>query len=164
MQQEGHPFTGCLYVGVMLADGGPKVLEYNCRFGDPETQAVLPLFDGDLLDACLATIEGRVADLKAPIHSGAAVCVVVASGGYPATFQKGKPITGLDQAPEGVTVFHAGTAKSDGQIVTDGGRVLGVTARADDLRSAVDLAYRGVEAIRFEGMTYRRDIARRALK
>jgi phosphoribosylamine--glycine ligase len=164
MEAEGALFTGCLYIGVILTKSGPRVLEYNCRFGDPETQAVLPLFDGDLLDAFLATVEGRIAGMKPAINPGAAVCVVVASGGYPATYQKGKPITGLDQVPDGVTVFHAGTALAEGQVVTDGGRVLGVTARADNLKSAVELAYRGVEAIRFEGMTYRRDIARKALK
>jgi phosphoribosylamine--glycine ligase len=164
LRAEGCTFTGCLYIGVMLTKSGLKVLEYNCRFGDPETQAVLPLFEGDLLDAFMATVEGRVADIKASIHPGAAACVVIASGGYPSLFQKGKPISGLDEIPDGVTVFHAGSRRDDGHIVTDGGRVLGVTARADNLQSAVDLAYRGVNAIRFEGMSYRRDIARRALK
>ncbi|RJP82582.1 MAG: phosphoribosylamine--glycine ligase [Candidatus Zixiibacteriota bacterium] len=163
MSAEGHPFTGCLYLGIIFTRNGPQVLEYNCRFGDPETQAVLPLYDGDLLDACLATVENRVGQIPAPQPSGAAVCVVLASGGYPRHYEKGKPITGLEELPEKVTAFHAGTRRDDGGLVTDGGRVLGITARADDLQSAVCLAFQGVSRVHFAAMHYRRDIARRAL-
>ena len=183
MREEGSPFSGCLYIGLMITKDGPKVLEYNARFGDPETQAVLPLYDGDLLEACLASASGEMRggqtflSVKPSGQAGmpdlpkdAAVCVVLASGGYPGSYEKGKPITGLDKVPDGVVVFHAGTKLSggmaspkDNQIVTDGGRVLGVTARADSLRSALKLAYRGVNAIQFDGMTYRRDIGRKGL-
>jgi phosphoribosylamine--glycine ligase len=163
MREEGSPFTGCLYVGLMLTQDGPKSLEYNCRFGDPETQAVLPLYDGDLLEACLASAEGDISRTKAKESSGAAVCVVMASGGYPGSYEKGKPITGLDAIPDGVVVFHAGTRLKDNQIVTDGGRVLGVTARAENLKAAVELAYQGVEAIGFAGKTYRKDIGKKGL-
>jgi len=170
LREEGSPFTGCLYIGLMITKDGPKVLEYNARFGDPETQAVLPLYDGDLLEACLASAEGDISRLKSKTSSGAAVCVVLASGGYPGSYEKGKPITGLDKVPDGVVVFHAGTKLSggmaspkDNQIVTDGGRVLGVTARAENLKAAVELAYRGAAAIQFEGKTYRKDIGKKGL-
>ncbi|HEX7343535.1 MAG TPA: phosphoribosylamine--glycine ligase [bacterium] len=177
MREEGMPFTGCLYIGLMITKDGPKVLEYNARFGDPETQAVLPLYDGDLLEACLASATGDMRGGQTflsvnpsgqagmpDLPKDAVVCVVLASGGYPGSYEKGKPITGLDAIPDGVVVFHAGTKLKDNQIVTDGGRVLGVTARAENLKAAVELAYRGVEAIRFEGKTYRKDIGKKALK
>ncbi len=165
LRQEGTPFTGCLYLGVMITSQGPKILEFNCRFGDPEAQAVLPLYDGDLLEALLAATEGRIRSLPAANYAGACVCVVLASGGYPTEYQKGKPISGLDQMPsEDLIIFHAGTQRKNGSIVTDGGRVLGVTARARNLREAVNLAYVGASRVHFEGMNYRRDIARRALK
>jgi len=163
LREEGSPFMGCLYLGLMITKDGPKVLEYNCRFGDPEAQAILPLFAGDLLEAIQITLDGRLGRYQPAFHPGSTVCIVLASGGYPGPCEKGKPITGLNDVPDGVVVFHAGTRLKDGEIVTDGGRVLGVTARAENLKAAVDLAYRGVEVIHFDGMTYRKDIGKKGL-
>lgn len=164
MARRGTPFTGCLFAGLMLTAAGPKVIEFNCRFGDPETQVVVPLLANDLLDVMTACVEGRLADVELRFRPGAAVNIVLASGGYPGKYAKGLPIEGLEEADGvGVTVFHAGTAFSeDGELVTAGGRVLGVMAAGDDLPSALAQAYAGVEVIRFEGKTYRRDIGWRA--
>lgn len=169
MQAEGCPFTGCLYFGLMLTPAGPKVIEYNCRFGDPETQGVLPLLDSDLLEIMLACTEGRLHEIPVQWKPGAAACVVLASGGYPAAYQKGKPITGLaddGQLPgqPDITVYHAGTASgADGGFVTNGGRVLGVTATALTLPEALKKAYAAADKISFENLHRRSDIGQRAL-
>ncbi len=165
MAAEGAPYTGCLYAGVILTEDGPELLEYNARFGDPETQVVLPLVEGDLAQALLAAAEGRLAEVALPWRDEACVCVVMASGGYPDAYEKGKPITGIEaaEALPGVTVFHAGTAMKDGAVCTNGGRVLGVTGRGPDLRATIARTYEAVSRIHFEGAYYRRDIAARAL-
>ncbi|HBV96642.1 MAG: phosphoribosylamine--glycine ligase [Peptococcaceae bacterium BICA1-7] len=162
MASEGRPYSGVLYAGLMVTAEGPKVLEYNARFGDPEAQPVLMMLKTDLVDIMDAVIDKRLKDINIEWEEGASVCVVMASGGYPGAYGKGIEITGLDRVPEGVTVFHAGTAEREGKIVTDGGRVLGVTARGADIPSAISLAYRGVEAISFEGAHCRRDIGQKA--
>ena len=168
MASEGRPYRGCLYVGLMLTAQGPKVVEFNCRFGDPETQVVLPVYDGDLFEILFAASASRLGKVKMPATGsvrGSAACVVLASGGYPDAYQTGYEIHGLERAAQiaGVTTFHAGTATRDNHLVTAGGRVLGVTAVAVDLTQAIDRAYLAVAEIRFEGMHYRRDIGRRAL-
>ncbi len=162
---DGIDFRGLLYPGVMLTESGPKVIEFNARFGDPETQVYLPRLENDLVELLLASAEGRLADLELKWSPNACVCVVLASGGYPGSYAKGKVIHGLDQANAlpGVKVFHAGTATKDGQPVTSGGRVLGVTAWAPTLRSARDQAYAVANVICFEGIQYRRDIAAKGL-
>ena len=159
MAAEGRPFQGVLYFGLMLTPDGPKVVEYNARFGDPECQAVLSLLDSDLLDIFLACREGRLDAADIRWKPGAACCLVLASGGYPGSYGKGYPITGLDQV-KNATVFHAGTAQKDGQIVTNGGRVLGVTAVASTLEEAIDAAYAAANPIHFQDMTFRHDIGR----
>jgi len=166
MKAEGAEYKGVLYCGLMMTAKGTMVLEFNCRFGDPETQPILMRLESDLLDALEASIDGRVSDGDFKWSADASVCVVMASGGYPGTFEAGKVISGLDQAEkiEGVKVFHAGTTRHDGGYFTAGGRVLGVTARATDLRTAVDRAYEAVAKIEFEGAHWRKDIAARALK
>ena len=166
MKSEEVEYRGILYCGLMMTARGPMVLEFNCRFGDPETQAVLMRLESDLLEAVEASIEGRVSDGLFHWSNDASCCVVVASGGYPGSFVSGKEITGLDRAAqlENVKVFHAGTSSRDGRFYSDGGRVLGVTARAAELESAIEKAYQAVECIDFEGMYYRRDIGARALK
>ena len=166
MAEEGAPYTGILYCGLMMTARGPQVLEFNCRFGDPETQPILMRLESDLLEAFEASIEGRVSDGIFRWSPGPSVCVVMAAGGYPGPSQSGKPITGLERADalDGVKVFHAGTSFADGRIVTSGGRVLGVTAYAESLEWAVARAYEGVRCISFEGMQYRSDIAHRRLK
>jgi phosphoribosylamine---glycine ligase len=166
MKKEGSEFKGVLYCGLMMTARGPMVLEFNCRFGDPETQPILMRLESDLLEAMEASIEGRVSDGDFKWLSDASVCVVMASGGYPATFDVGKKITGLNEAGkiEGVKVFHAGTSKRDGAYYTAGGRVLGVTARAAELEAAVQRAYEACGKISFEGAHYRKDIAAKALK
>lgn len=163
MNAEGRTFQGCLYFGLMLTPKGPKVIEYNCRFGDPETQVVLPLLKSDLLTIMRATVDGTLADTPVEFASGAACCVVLASGGYPVSYKSGYPISGLDEAGKTATVFHAGTKLIDGQIVTAGGRVLGVTATADTLEAAIDKAYQAADKITFTDMHMRRDIGQRAL-
>ncbi len=163
MQQEGRPFKGCLYFGLMLTPKGPYVIEYNCRFGDPETQVVLPLLKTDLFEIMLAIHDGRLDELNIEFHDGAAACVVMASGGYPGRYQTGIAISGLcdkGQA-EGVQVYHAGTRLVEGEYLTAGGRVLGVTATGDDLSKALKAAYDGVERITFEGAHYRSDIGKK---
>jgi phosphoribosylamine---glycine ligase len=166
MKAEGAEFKGVLYCGLMMTARGPMVLEFNCRFGDPETQPILMRLESDLVDALEASIEGRVSEGDFKWSADASVCVVMASGGYPGTFEVGKKITGLDEAAavDGVKVFHAGTSKRDGAFYTAGGRVLGVSARGADLGTAVERAYQACEKIRFDGVHYRKDIAGRALK
>lgn len=165
MAAEGRPYKGCLYAGLMVTEQGPKVVEFNARFGDPETQVVLPLLESDLVEVMLACIEGRLAETEVSWSKGAAVCVVMAAGGYPKSYRKGDEITGLaDAAADGSMVFHAGTAARDGRIYTNGGRVLGVVSRADGIREAVDRAYAGVAKISFRDAHFRRDIAHWALE
>lgn len=162
MQQEGRPFKGCLYFGLMLTPDGPKVIEYNARFGDPETQVVLPRLKTDLVTIIESVIDGTLENVDIQWSKEAAACVVMASGGYPVKYEKGKVITGLDENGQlpGVTVYHAGTAEKDGCLVTSGGRVLGVTALASTLDEALQKAYEAVEKIHFDGAHYRRDIGR----
>jgi phosphoribosylamine--glycine ligase len=166
MRAEGAEYRGILYCGLMMTARGPMVLEFNCRFGDPETQAILMRLESDLVDALEAAIEGRVSDGDFKWSGDASVCVVAAAGGYPGSYESGKQIFGLEEAAkmEGVKVFHAGTSKREGALYTAGGRVLGVSARGAELESAVGRAYAAAEKIRFEGMHYRKDIAARALK
>ncbi len=166
MSAEGTAYKGVLYCGLMMTARGPMVLEFNCRFGDPETQAILMRLDSDLLEAIDASIEGRTSDGDFRWSNDASVCVVMSSGGYPGTFDSGKKIVGLDDVARrtDVKVFHAGTSKRDAAFYSSGGRVLGVTARAPDLKTAVDRAYEAVRSIGFEGAHYRTDIAARALK
>ena len=165
MKAEGLEYKGILYCGLMMTAKGPMVLEFNCRFGDPETQPIMMRMESDLLEAVEASIEGRVSDGDFRWSNGASVCVVMASGGYPGTIEVGKRITGLDEAEkvEGLKVFHAGTSARDGGYYTAGGRVLGVTAQAASLETAVQRAYEGVKKIYFDGAQYRTDIAARAL-
>ena len=163
----GSPFKGVLYVGLMITDAGPKVLEFNCRFGDPEAQVLLPRLKSDLVPLLIACIDGTLeqhADVQ--WHDEAAACVVMASGGYPDPYETGEVITGLEDADaiEGVTVFHAGTKQDAGNIVTAGGRVLGVTAVADGLHDAIQQAYKGVSAIHFDKAHARSDIGYQALE
>ncbi len=166
MKAEGAEFKGVLYCGLMMTARGPMVLEFNCRFGDPETQPILMRMESDLVEAIEASIDGRTSDGDFKWSSDSAVCVVVASGGYPGTYEAGKKIIGLEQAAKigGVKVFHAGTSRRDGGFYTSGGRVLGVTARAATLPKALDAAYQATSTIGFEGAHYRKDIAARALK
>jgi len=166
MKAEGAEFRGVLYCGLMMTAKGPMVLEFNCRFGDPETQPIFMRMDSDLLEALEASVEGRVSPGEFRWSNDASVCVVMASGGYPGTIEVGKRISGLEEASkvDGVKVFHAGTTKRDGAYFTAGGRVLGVTARAPDLQTAVDRAYEAVDNIKFEGAIRRKDIAARAFK
>ena len=163
MAREGAPYTGCLYAGIMLTPTGPKVIEYNCRFGDPEAQVVLPLVEGDIVPLLAESAEGAIR--RAPSFlTASAVCVVVAAGGYPGAYEKGKPILGLRDAERpGVVVFHAGTAEAHGSVVTAGGRVLGVTAVGEGLEETIRLAYKAVEKITFDGMYYRSDIGKKGL-
>ncbi|MCB8948456.1 MAG: phosphoribosylamine--glycine ligase [Ardenticatenaceae bacterium] len=158
----GTPYVGVLYAGLMLTAEGPKVIEFNCRFGDPETQVVLPLLASDLMELMLACVNGRLDPNMVKIHPGACATVVMAAPGYPASYPKGLPITGLDALPEDIMVFHAGTATQDDQLVTSGGRVLAVTARSENLETAVARAYNGVDHIHFENAHYRKDIGRQA--
>jgi phosphoribosylamine--glycine ligase len=166
MKGEGAEFKGVLYCGLMMTARGPMVLEFNCRFGDPETQPILMRLESDLVDALEASIAGRVSEGDFKWSPDASVCVVMASGGYPGTFEVGKKITGLDAAAalDGVKVFHSGTTKREEAFHTSGGRVLGVSARAAELQAAVSRAYEACDKIRFDGAHYRRDIAARALK
>ncbi len=159
LKGEGICFKGVLYVGLMLTEAGPKVVEYNARFGDPETQVVLPLMESDLMEAFMACREGTLDRADVRFGSGAAACVVLASGGYPVKYETGKPIAGIEQAEEnGAIVFHAGTKMENGQLVTAGGRVLNVSCVADTLPQAVQAAYAALKPIRFEGMHFRTDI------
>lgn len=166
MNAEGRPFKGCLYFGLMLTPNGAKVIEYNSRFGDPETQVVLPRLETDLMDIIEAVHDETLAELQIRWSSEPCACVVLASGGYPGAYEKGKEITGLDEHGQldGVTVYHAGTKLADGKLVTSGGRVLGVTAKGETLQAALDNAYAAVEKIDFDGKMYRTDIGKRALE
>lgn len=166
MAKEGTPYQGCLYAGLMIKDDVIKVVEFNCRFGDPETQVVLPLLESDLAEIMLACATGTLDQADVAWSDKAAVCVVMASGGYPESYETGKVITGLAEADaqENTVVFHAGTKNAAVSIVTAGGRVLGVTAVDDNIRAARDRAYAAVENIKFDGAFYRKDIAWRALK
>ncbi|MEW6355480.1 MAG: phosphoribosylamine--glycine ligase [Planctomycetota bacterium] len=165
MNREERTYVGVLYAGIMIDKDGPKVLEFNCRFGDPETQPILMRMKSDLVPILLATAEGRLEEAELDWHPQAAVCVVMASGGYPGKYEKGKEITGLAEANamENVVVFHAGTARKDKKIVTNGGRVLGVTALGDDIAAAQARAYEAVKNIHFDGAQYRTDIGAKAL-
>ena len=164
MAAEGRPFQGVIFFGLMLTPQGPKVIEYNCRFGDPETQVVLPLLESDLLTIMESTVQGTLAETEVKFSSGAACCVVLASGGYPQHYETGYPIAGLAEAAKTAHVFHAGTKLGEkGEILTSGGRVLGVTARADTLPQAIAAAYEAAEKISFTDMHMRRDIGQRAL-
>jgi phosphoribosylamine--glycine ligase len=166
MKAEGAEFKGVLYCGLMMTARGPMVLEFNCRFGDPETQPILMRLESDLLEALEASIEGRISDGDFKWSQDASVCVVMSSGGYPGTFAVGKRIDGLKEAGTvaGVRVFHAGTSEREGEYYSSGGRVLGVTARARDLATAVARAYEACGKISFDGAHYRKDIAAQALK
>ena len=169
MRSEGDPFKGILFCGIMMTPRGPMVLEFNTRFGDPETEAILLRLETDILDLFDASIDGAVNQLSIKMRPGASVCVIAASGGYPGKYATGKPIAGLppvdrsEGQSEDVVVFHSGTAFKDGQLVTAGGRVLAISAAALDLRTALDKAYAELAKISFEGMQFRRDIAHRAL-
>lgn len=165
MAAEGAPFTGILYTGLMLTEKGPRVLEYNVRFGDPETQPIMVRMKSDIVDLFQACLDGTLDQATLEWYDEAAVCVIMASGGYPASSEKGVPIHGLDTiAEEEAIVFHSGTALKDDQIVTNGGRVLGVTAKDTTIKGAIDKAYAAVEKITFDHMQFRRDIGARALK
>lgn len=163
LNAEGRTFRGCLYFGLMLTPEGPKVVEYNCRFGDPETQVVLPMLKSDLFTIMKACHDGTLADTDVEWADGACACVIEASGGYPQHYEKGYEISGLDENGqyEGVTVYHAGTKKADGKYLTNGGRVLGITATGKDLSEALEKAYATVEHITFKDMHYRTDIGRK---
>ena len=163
MRAEGCPFQGCLYFGLMLTPKGPKVIEYNCRFGDPETQVVLPLLKTDLLTVMQAVENKTLDQLNVEWYDGAAACIIMASGGYPGHYEKGKEITIPADLPANVTVIHAGSKLADGKLVTSGGRVLGVTASAPTLKEALADAYAAAERIHFDGAFMRHDIGRRAL-
>jgi phosphoribosylamine---glycine ligase len=168
MKAEGMPYRGCLYCGLMISNGRPKVVEFNCRFGDPETQVVVPLIEGDLAEILMSVAERRLDPQSVKQYPASAVCVVMASRGYPDDYQTGKPIHGLDtiKPDDGVVVFHAGTRSDGKNVLTSGGRVLGVTAIGyeHELKSTIDAAYRGVAAITFDGAYYRSDIGLKALR
>ncbi|MBS6614145.1 MAG: phosphoribosylamine--glycine ligase [Anaerotruncus sp.] len=164
MNKEGRTFKGCLYFGLMLTPKGPKVIEYNCRFGDPETQVVLPRLKTDIIDIFEAINNGTLAELDIEWADEACACVIAASGGYPKSYPKGIEITGLENGQkDGVIVYHAGTAIKDGKLVTSGGRVLGVTALGSDLQQALDKAYAALGEIHFDNMHFRHDIGKKAL-
>jgi len=166
LKREGVKYRGIIYAGLMICDDAPYVLEFNCRFGDPEAQPVLARMEGDLFELLKATADGRLRDVRVTWREDPAVCVVLASKGYPGSYEKGKKISGLDKLKDekDVIVFHAGTRSENGNIVTSGGRVLGVTALGRDIREAKQRAYSAIERIGFEGMHYRKDIADRAIK
>lgn len=165
MKAEGRLYTGLLYAGIILTKNGPKILEFNARFGDPETQVVLPLLENDLVEVIQASLAGSLDSLELKCYNGCAVCVVIASEGYPGNYETGKPISGLEAAGkmENVIIFHAGTKLQDGKVVTSGGRVLGVTALGKTFKDAVERAYSAVGKIYFDGMHYRKDIGARAI-
>ncbi|MBI5344998.1 MAG: phosphoribosylamine--glycine ligase [Deltaproteobacteria bacterium] len=165
MEEEGRPYRGVLYAGLMISNGRPKVLEFNARFGDPETQPILMRLESDLFETLLAASTGRLSDIRLKWSDKSSVCVVMAAGGYPGSYDKGRVISGLDVAAgmKDVMVFHAGTSKKDGSIVTAGGRVLGVSALGDGIEDAIKRAYSAVEKISWDGAYYRKDIGRKAL-
>ena len=166
MKKRGRPFRGLLYCGLMMTAGGPMVVEFNSRFGDPETQVVLPLLEDDFAELVYGVSEGRLPSEPLSWKRKAATCVVMASGGYPGSYEDGKEIRGLDalDAMDDVVAFHAGTAMQDGRLVTHGGRVLGVTALADDLRGSIDRAYEAVDRVQFDNRYFRRDIGEKGLR
>jgi len=166
MAEEGTPFVGVLYCGLMLTARGPQVLEFNARFGDPETQAILVRLESDLVDVLEACIDGRLDQTELRWSAGASACVVASSAGYPGSYKTGLPIQGLSKAEQvpGVHVFHSGSKQLGNQLITNGGRVLGVTAAASSLDEALDRAYQAIAQIQFDGIYYRRDIGQRALK
>jgi phosphoribosylamine--glycine ligase len=166
MAEEGMPFVGVLYCGLMMTARGPQVLEYNARFGDPETQAILVRLESDLVDALEACIDGNLAETELRWNLGASACVVASSSGYPGSYTTGLPISGLSSAARtpGVEIFHSGTSRVGNQLVTSGGRVLGVTANGESLSEALARAYEALAQIHFDGMYYRHDIGHRALK
>ena len=166
MAKEGRPFVGILYFGLMLTKDGMKVIEYNARFGDPETQVVLPRLKTDLLEIMEACVDGKLADMNIEWYDNAAVCVVLASGGYPVEYEKGFEIKGLDEIKKynNIVVFHAGTAEKDGKLVTNGGRVLGITGIGNDINEAIKTAYEGVEIVDFDKKHFRTDIGRKEYK
>lgn len=165
MASEGMPFKGILFIGLMMSPRGPMVLEFNTRWGDPETEAIMLRLETDLLDLLQASIDGKARELAIQLKPGASATVIAASGGYPGKYVSGKPISGLDRSSDdGVVIFHAGTAVKDGQLVTAGGRVLAVTAESLDLREALNRIYERLKTISFDGMQYRRDIGHRALR
>ena len=164
MADEGNTYTGCLYAGLMVApDGSAKVLEYNCRFGDPETQPIMMRMQSDLVDLCLAAVDGELAGKEAKFDPRPAVGVVLAAGGYPGSYHKGHIITGIPEATESSKTFHAGTKEWDGDLKTAGGRVLCATALGETVTQAQKLAYEAVHAIKWEGVQFRTDIAYRAI-
>lgn len=166
MAKEGRPFVGILYFGLMLTKDGMKVIEYNARFGDPETQVILPRLKTDLLEIMEACVDGKLADMNIEWYDNAAVCVVLASGGYPVAYEKGFEIKGLDDIAkrDDIVVFHAGTAEKEGKLVTNGGRVLGITGIGKDINEAIKIAYEGVEIVDFEKKHFRTDIGRKEYK
>jgi phosphoribosylamine--glycine ligase len=162
LKKEGKKFNGCLYAGLMITKTGPKVVEFNCRFGDPETQAVLPLLSGDFLELLYSSAAGKINKSSVAYNGGSAVCVVASSKGYPGAYEKGKAISGLDEIEDkNILVFHAGTQKNNNKIITSGGRVLSVvsTISSNDLSLAKEKAYEAMEKINFEGKYFRNDIA-----
>lgn len=164
MQLEESPYHGILYVGLMITANGPKVVEYNCRFGDPECQVILPSLENDLLDLFIATTEQRLDEKSIQIDDQYRCCVVLASGGYPTAYQKGKKIKGIDSVDSKAVIFHAGTAMQDGSLVSSGGRVLNVVGAGDTLRDAIDHSYKNVNKIRFDECYFRKDIGHKGLK
>ncbi|GMR25664.1 MAG: phosphoribosylamine--glycine ligase [Ignavibacteria bacterium] len=166
LKAEGKTFTGCLYAGLIITSDGIKVIEFNCRFGDPETQAVLPLLKGDFLKLLYSAAEGKLDEDSVRYNGGSAVCIVAASLGYPGQYQKGLEIFGLDEIPKNTIAFHAGTKEYNGKMLTNGGRVLGITSilEENDLQKAKNLAYEALDKIHFANMYYRRDIADKAIK
>jgi phosphoribosylamine--glycine ligase len=164
LKAEGIVYKGMLYCGLMLTPEGPKVVEFNCRFGDPETQVVLPLLDADFIDVLQAVNSEKLRELKIPLKDLHSVCVILASGGYPDGYQKGKIITGLDQLDSDIVVFHAGTARKDHRLITSGGRVLGVMSTGNELKTAIDHVYQNIPKIKFDGIHYRTDIGKRAVQ
>ena len=164
MKLEGCPFKGCLYFGLMLTPDGPKVIEYNCRFGDPETQVVLPLLKTDLLTVMQAVENETLLELSLEWWDACAACVILSSGGYPGHYETGKPINFTAPMPSNVTCYHAGDRRWNGRLITAGGRVLGLTAVAPTLKEALRDAYKAADAVQFEGKYLRRDIGQRALQ
>ncbi len=162
MNKEGRTFKGCLYFGLMICGGEPYVIEYNCRFGDPETQVVLPLLKSDLFTVMQAVEDEKLAETDVEFENGCACCVIIASGGYPTSYEKGKAVT-IDAVDDGVIIYHAGTALKDGQLVTSGGRVFGVTAKGKTLREAVDAAYKATDSVKFDKAYKRNDIGASSL-
>lgn len=166
LKSEGITYKGILYAGIMMTAQGPKVLEYNVRFGDPETQAVLPLLKTDLVDLCISSINGTLGYIKLEVEEKAAISVVLASKGYPGEYEKGMEIKGLDSFDKmnDLMIFHAGTEQKDRKVVTAGGRVLNITATGKDIRTAIDKVYKNIDKVYFEGVYYRKDVGKRALK